>query len=485
MKKIFLKTLFIVSLFSLASYQSQNCPSTIFLSQGSFSQLYEVDTSTNPFMYPTIGASAGITYNGLGLNPVDGYLYAMSLSNLIKINPATGAYTNLGAVSGAPSNVNAGDIDNLGNYYVKGNKTTIYKINLVTLSATAITLSSNVQSADLAFNPVDGFIYSVLTNSNDLVKINTTNGTVTTISTVSPNLGLTFGALFGTANGKIFGSSNNGGFYQFNTATGVPTFISASPGSDNNDGAHCVGQNIVFGVDLYTAKTDGATTFLPGTTTTYTVVVGNNGPFGAQGADVADAVPSGIPSANVSYTAAAAGGATTAVSGTQTGAIADTVDLPVGGTVTYTVTVTIPVSFTGSLTNTVTVTAPAATTTDTDLTNNTATDTDTTNVCYKPSATTGTTLDTKHGITALGRAGADNGNWPMVRKGAWTALEAKTKGFVINRLTAGQIAAIPAGNLVEGMAVYDTTNSCLKIYTTTDGGTTFGWQCINTQTCPD
>ena len=38
-------------------------------------------------------------------------------------------------------------------------------------------------------------------------------------------------------------------------------------------------------------------------------------------------------------------------------------------------------------------------------------------------------LDTNHGITALGRAGADNNNWPMVRKGAWTVLEAKTKGF--------------------------------------------------------
>ena len=103
--------------------------------------------------------------------------------------------------------------------------------------------------------------------------------------------------------------------------------------------------------------------------------------------------------------------------------------------------------------------------------------------CYKPAAT-GTALDTKHGITALGRAGSqDTDNWPMVRKGAWTALEAKTKGFVANRLTATQIAAIPAADLIEGMMVYDTTNNCLKIYTTTGG--TFSWQCMNTQTCPD
>jgi len=104
--------------------------------------------------------------------------------------------------------------------------------------------------------------------------------------------------------------------------------------------------------------------------------------------------------------------------------------------------------------------------------------------CYKPAQTTGTTLETNHGITALGRAGADNSNWPMVRKGAWTALEAKTKGFVINRIpTTAQVIAI--ANPVEGMMVYDEEADCLKIYTTTDNGTTYSWQCFNTQTCPE
>lgn len=105
--------------------------------------------------------------------------------------------------------------------------------------------------------------------------------------------------------------------------------------------------------------------------------------------------------------------------------------------------------------------------------------------CYKPGVTSGTALDSKMGITALGRAGAaDADNWPMVRKGGWIVLESKTKGFVMNRLTVSQINALPAANLVEGMIVYDTDNKCLKIYTTTDG-TNYSWQCINTQTCPD
>jgi spore maturation protein SpmA len=70
----------------------------------------------------------------------------------------------------------------------------------------------------------------------------------------------------------------------------------------------------------------------------------------------------------------------------------------------------------------------------------------------------------------------------MVRKGAWTALESKTKGFVPNRLTAQQITDIPAANLREGMMVYNITSDCLYINT---DGTPTGWKCFNTQTCPD
>lgn len=103
--------------------------------------------------------------------------------------------------------------------------------------------------------------------------------------------------------------------------------------------------------------------------------------------------------------------------------------------------------------------------------------------CYKPGITTGNALDTKHGITSLGRAGAnDSDNWPMVRKGAWTVLESQTKGFVINRLTDAQVAAIPAANLVEGMTVYNITQNCLMINTT---GTASGWKCFNNKACPD
>ena len=107
-----------------------------------------------------------------------------------------------------------------------------------------------------------------------------------------------------------------------------------------------------------------------------------------------------------------------------------------------------------------------------------------TTYCYKPAATdAGNTYPSKHGITALGRAGADDSNWPMVRQSAWTVLESKEKGFVINRVsTTANLANIT--NPVEGMMVYDEEADCLKIYTLKEGDAAMAWHCFVTPACP-
>lgn len=113
--------------------------------------------------------------------------------------------------------------------------------------------------------------------------------------------------------------------------------------------------------------------------------------------------------------------------------------------------------------------------------------------CYKSPSTDSNTYPTNHGITAFNRAGEDNQNWPMARQSGWTALEASTKGFVINRMPASTIG-VNAGEPVDGsgtavitspisgMMFYDTTNDCLKINV---DGTRSGWKCFNNQSCPD
>lgn len=116
----------------------------------------------------------------------------------------------------------------------------------------------------------------------------------------------------------------------------------------------------------------------------------------------------------------------------------------------------------------------------------------TTGVCYKPGAiaTAGNpALISKVGMSSLTRAGIQNAdNWPAVRNGAWLVLEARTKGFVVNRMpfdASGNPTGIPAADFVEGMLVYDTTNKCLKMYTSQNEGNAFAWFCVSTQTCPD
>lgn len=98
--------------------------------------------------------------------------------------------------------------------------------------------------------------------------------------------------------------------------------------------------------------------------------------------------------------------------------------------------------------------------------------------CYNNPAT-GIGAASNNGITLLQRAGADSGNWPMVRKSAHTVLESNTKGFVITRMTTAQILAIASPQ--EGMMVYDTVAKCLKINST---GTATGWSCFSTPACP-
>ncbi|MXV37268.1 hypothetical protein GO491_01060 [Flavobacteriaceae bacterium Ap0902] len=82
--------------------------------------------------------------------------------------------------------------------------------------------------------------------------------------------------------------------------------------------------------------------------------------------------------------------------------------------------------------------------------------------CYKP-GTSGNGFATPVGITSKQR-NVDH-IWPKEREGAYLALESDDKGFVINRMTTIQIDKIVTdGKAVEGMAVYDTSVNCLKIY---------------------
>ncbi len=127
--------------------------------------------------------------------------------------------------------------------------------------------------------------------------------------------------------------------------------------------------------DLAVTKNDGVTEYTPGGTVTYTIVVSNNGPSDANGAQVSDNKPAQVSS--WTWTCNHSGGASgcDGVSG-STANFSDTVDLPNGGSITYTVTADISAGASGNLANTVSV-APPTGTTDPTPGNDSATDTDT------------------------------------------------------------------------------------------------------------
>ncbi|MFN7961132.1 MAG: IPTL-CTERM sorting domain-containing protein [Thermoanaerobaculia bacterium] len=124
--------------------------------------------------------------------------------------------------------------------------------------------------------------------------------------------------------------------------------------------------------DLSITKTDGVTSVVPGTSTTYTITASNAGPSNAPGSTVADTFPANCGS--VTWTCTGAGGGTCTASGS--GNINQTVNLPVGGSVTFSAVCSVPAAATGSLTNTATVTSGTGVT-DPTPGNNSATDSDT------------------------------------------------------------------------------------------------------------
>jgi len=261
------------------------CDASMYLTQGVPTQLYQFDTSNNPFLYTPIG-SASTGYNAAGRHPQDGYIYALggTPTTLFRIG-SDGNAQSLGAVTGLPNDYyQNGEVAPDGSYYVKiQNTNQLYRIDVTTRTAQLVTLSQAVNSGDMAWH--NGLLYTTHTDTEErLATINPLTGSVNIIGPLGgPSL---FGAMFGASNG-VFGASNAGGFYQFDLTTGAATLISDSPPSGSNDGAKCATSPLEFPVDLAITKDDGATTYTPGFDVSYTIVVSNNGPFGVQNAAVA------------------------------------------------------------------------------------------------------------------------------------------------------------------------------------------------------
>ena len=158
-----------------------------------------------------------------------------------------------------------------------------------------------------------------------------------------------------------------------NTATVTAPGGTPDPNAANNSATDVDTVTVAPTADVSITKTDGATTEIPGTPVTYTIVATNSGPDAAPTVTVTDTFAASL--SGCSTTCVASGGAA-CTAGPLLGNLSTNANLPVGGSATYTATCTIALAATGTLVNTATA-AVSGGVSDPAPGNNSATDTDT------------------------------------------------------------------------------------------------------------
>ncbi|MFI9627123.1 DUF6923 family protein [Streptomyces sp. NPDC052042] len=333
---------------------------TVFVAQDMPTRLYKAITgaSGSVTFQPEGGAVAGLTYNAIGYNPADNYLYgvvggastAMPIGSIIRIGQG-GVVTRVGNEAKVGS-LNWGAFAPDGGLYVGSTATDVaYRVDAATGKVTStIQLPMVPTASDLTY--ADGYFWG-LDPSGKVVRVDLLGATktVTTFGAVVPATASGFGAAWTFGNGNIGISDNvSGTVYQIkitNPGSANPTFtlVSSSPGpaSGNNDGAASPG----LPTDLALVK-KGPETFKPGTPVTYTLTVKNNGPGNSSGYTVTDVVPAPLTNVKSSTPGCTVAGNTVTCVGGRTLAGAEN---------TITITADSPAGMTKPVTNTAKVVA--------------------------------------------------------------------------------------------------------------------------------
>jgi MYXO-CTERM domain-containing protein len=240
------------------------CDGTAFLSQGDPTQLYSIGFTSVDATLTAIGGVSSYTYNALGYDPVDNYLYASSRDlvsgapELLRID-ATGAVTVWGTMPDLPAdNGNEGflaaTIDSTGVYYAttpSGASQYLYELSIATGTATTVAMSLGGEPFEediLDWTMAAGWLWAVDPSNHDIARIDPVTGAVTEIpQTIFPSG--SYGAVWTFGNGNLgFANNATGAIYEIEvgdpsgvapTLTLVSTFQGAS--TSNNDGASCPG----------------------------------------------------------------------------------------------------------------------------------------------------------------------------------------------------------------------------------------------------
>lgn len=212
-------------------------------------QLTVLDPVTG--VYTDIGTDSPYNYNAIGYDTLDNYIYGImnggpQAGDLIRISN-DGTITDLGVPAGLPpfGYIN-GDFDLDGNLYiVANNDTSVYKINIASMTTTTLTISGSpiVSGDDNVY--INNNLYLLSGSSMSIVNLTTDSSMTVTVSGPSGWLSTAgaFGAGWTDSAGELFFSNNDSGdIYQIvNYDTNSPTAVLKLAGSPalSNDGANC------------------------------------------------------------------------------------------------------------------------------------------------------------------------------------------------------------------------------------------------------
>lgn len=268
--------------------------STVFIAQGSPSQLQRLVASSGSSEFEPVGAPV-LTYNSIAYNPADGLIYGATFEGDIVAVDRTGSVLVLGRTDPTVGWSNVGVIGPDGKYYVgTSGGFALYVVDLEAWTATVLPLDDQLGTSDLAL--IDGMLWGDGGPSGGLTRVDPTTGHVSRFPSPVPDT-VSAGAAWTYANGNLGLSDNTSGdVYQIAIADGAgdaPSFeivaVHPGPSSTLNDGTSCEG----LPADLSLTKT-GTTPVVPGHEITWTITVTNEGPGTSSGFVVTDTLPAEV-----------------------------------------------------------------------------------------------------------------------------------------------------------------------------------------------
>jgi len=183
----------------------------------------------------------GYNVNATGYNPLDDYIYVIKSSDRhVQRLHSDGMIEDLGDI-GLPVNPFVGAFDPDGLWHIKAGGTTVYLVDVVSLSYTEVTLSSNFAPADWSYHYEEDLFYGV--SGTTLYSYDPASLSVQTIPVTGfqSGDGGTFGATFYTSDGYIYVLNNTSGrLYKIDVNLGEATFVFQGQGGLSSvDGCSC------------------------------------------------------------------------------------------------------------------------------------------------------------------------------------------------------------------------------------------------------